>query len=303
MKFNFICDLYNLLVSRDNWSDFIWPALITIVTIMASVWLAREEFRKTQRAEKRKIDSENRELRDFILRNIKRVIDQLSIDEDRFRRSYIDNYTIETGIAPISMLFSFKELEILNAIDVIRSENVFREDLETEKEFNELYLTFSAISIIWDSYNKISDEVLKINSFIKDYDTVLLDKYQNVISFIERRMIEYVKENRGDESSNCKELLNRLNNYKSEINNFSELNAIIGGLDESEFFNRIVEQHFFEFSERKSQFLIYYLKYRQEVLLFHDRINYLIKRIEKNRIDLQEFYSRFKTKVLPSSPK
>lgn len=278
---------------NDDWGlliGIVIQAIVLYLTVIISVRQSRNEFERDKHEEERKRSVESKKMRNVITRNINKVIKQVSEEETKFYESFVEGYSIETGIRPVNILITFPELDMLNSIDRIVFENVFINERSSEQNINDLYFVLAGIESIKTSYKTLMEEISKINEFISNYDTVILNEHEKIKNFIIKRTIEYVsdKSNHYDALNNeINELITDINQYESEINNFSELASSLRTAEEKDIFKKIMEPIMLEYYQEKSTFEIYYLKYTQEVTLFHNRILYLIGRLHMAKGNLK----------------
>lgn len=165
----------------DYFSDFIFPSFVMIGTIIFSVVLSRNEFNKTKKHEEFKRNEEDKALKKLISRNLRVVSDQILKDIENFRHQFIVKYNLESGFLPQGMLLTFPELLSLSSIDTFRYEKLYLENENNTERINQLYLTIGCIESSLKSYEKLDEEINKINSFVSDIETLLLKSYQQYV--------------------------------------------------------------------------------------------------------------------------
>ncbi|MBD1425669.1 hypothetical protein [Sphingobacterium arenae] len=276
--------LYDWFVDRDNFKEFVWPAFITITTIGSSVFLSKQAFLRTTKAEKLKKDRDDAKLKEVILRNAKIVSDKVTEESAKFLESFVAGYNIEKGIKPVNMLYLFPELDVLESIDKLRYHSVFFPDEFDEDDLSNLYYALAGISGIRDTYKIISEEVIKINSFISEYDTLLMERYQKITSYLEQKILDHQKDDqqsRKVKEEELAEFYSLINEYTSNINNFYLLKCNVDKIMELEIFDVVVKEDFILYTHVMDSFVLSYLKYQQEISVFHNRIKHLVGRLLK----------------------
>lgn len=283
----------------DIFKDFVFPSLILIVTIGASIWLAKKEFNRVKKHEDKKSEDEKNALKRLILRNINVVSKKVFEEIPKFRIAYIDRYKIEKAIYPVEMLVVFPELFTLTSIESLRYESIFIENYNDDESISRLYLTIGSLDSIEDSYDKIGVEVSKMNSMLSNYEVIILKHYDSFVTDIGRLLLEYVETNTPidkDLKLHFQDLLEKMKMPDLRDNNFYALNDNIKEISESKVFELIVNSKPNNIESYKSDFLIYYFKLIQELSFYSNRVDYLIRRLSKAVINLESFLSNFEQK-------
>lgn len=276
----------------DYLSDFIFPSIFTVVTILFSVWLSRREFNKTKRHEELKQRTEDDALKKLIARNLRIVRDQILSDIKKFKHEFIEQYNIEKGFLPQSMLLTFPELLSLSSIDTFRYEQLYLTNENDEEKINQLYLTLGCIEASLKSYDKLDEEINKINAFISENEITLLKTYNLYTEEILRGIEFYLKETEeiGSEISNeLKEIIALINRYESDINNFYEFRRNIDDLESLDTFTLIRISNSNSIATYKNEYSILYRKIEQEISLFHNRVEYLTNRLGRSTVQFDKF--------------
>lgn len=282
----------------DFFKDIVWPAVITLLTIWSAVLLSKREYSRTFKAQKSREEADRHQLNKIILRNARKIIEKAREESTKFLNHFVDGYNIEKGIMTRSMLYVFPELDMLASIEKLRFELTFLGHESSDDEVAQLYLAIAGITAIKDSYDEIGKEVEKINSFIGNYDTILISEFENVGRFMELNFEKYnaIKADDRLSKQDLEEFYSLFSGYKSDINNFHELKEILERLPSSNVFKKTTTLNFIEYTHVESAFMLAYYKYQQEVLLFHGRIRFLSNRIIRSCFQLETFVNNQYTK-------
>ncbi|WP_313261872.1 hypothetical protein [Sphingobacterium sp.] len=281
---------------NDEWGlalGIVIQGLILWFTIKYSVKLSKEEFERNQQTEIKKTKNEKARFRKVIIRNINKVLDQVVIDEQKFRTAFIDGYNIENGIRTVQAIILFPELDMLKSIDKLKFEDYFLENSTDENDISNLYYGISGIDGAFDSYEIIKSEISKINDFIGSYETILLQEHNKIHDFIKIKVDETIgfndiKENKSDvKLEDIENMFIAFETYESKINNFKILNDNLESFEKTNGFEIYIKPYLLDYIMLKNNFHIYYLKYVQEVELFHERIEYHILRLKRCRANLE----------------
>lgn len=285
-----ICALFDWIVDRDNFKDFVWPGITTIIGILASVFLAKYIFDKERREIKQSKNLENSRLKRIVSRNALIIADKTKEDAIGILKVYVEKYNIENGIVPIGMKYSLAELDIITAIGSLKIEEIFVKDFDDESHLVDFYLAISGITEVKYTYQSIADEVSKINNFIGEYDIIILERYKIIIEFVTSQISKSkLKDLEVDLEKEVSEFFDFITSPKSEMNNFHELKVIVDGLKNLAIFPKVVNDSYLEYVGLEESFMISYLKFRQELFLYHNRIRYLTARLQSYGKNLRFF--------------
>lgn len=264
-------------------------AVVLYLTVKISIYQSKKEFKRERAFESERRKKELNRIFNVVVRNTLKVAERVNIDEGKFYDSYVEGYNIEKGIKPAEMLVTFPELEMLLAIDNLTFEDAFISDASNEQDIDNLYQLIAGYQSIKVSYDTLSKEIHKINDFISSFDVPVMQEYQNTLEFIYDRLIKFA----ANESNHYEglqddmtRLLDGLNKYESEVNNFDELDRTLKRSEETELFKSIMEDDQIKYYQVRGRFTIMYLKYSQEVSMFHQSVVYLIHRLSVARNNL-----------------
>lgn len=281
----------------DIFKDFLFPSIITVVTIFAAIKLSKSEFNKSINHEKEKDQEHKKILKQIILRNLKIITEQGFKDVDNFGKAYIEGYDLKKGIHPNYALVTFPELLSVLKIDALQFENIFIAERDNEKDLQILYSTIGALQSIEVTYTTMQDANKNFVDIHSEYDIKILSSYNRFITEFQRILLGFINNelyNSQIDKNEVLELAKLMDTYVSERNNFYELESIVSDISKSNTYEILAQEGLTNLSYAKDEFRLYFLKIVQEHAFFQNRIEYLQRRLVSDCLKLSEFQERFK---------
>lgn len=278
----------------DIFKDFIFPSGIMIITIVASILLAKEEFKRVNKHEEDKQKEENRILKEMIFRNLRIISTRSKQDVSNFRKMLKAAYDLKKPLFPSDILLNYPELNSLLAVDSMRMQKILTIN-HSEESLNNIYQVMGALNLLNESYLKISDEFIKTNTSIKNYQIDLLRasvEFENVIEDAMRKEPSVELNLLGSKPINTRERLiisNLIQKYKLGFKTTYNFIEVIDELEEIDSFKYLLQNNFYSISLPKNNIVNNYTQLDREIQNFHSSIGFLCNRMNTSILILENF--------------
>ncbi|GEM_PF-3714512 len=276
---------------NEIFKDYIFPSIITIITIWAAVALSKYEFSKNKKHELRSQEKEHEAIKALVLRNMRVISEQIQKDSERMHIAYLEGYDLKNGFVPKNSLFTFPELFTILNIDSVKLESVFIENYSDEEKLNEFYKTLGVLQGVQVTYSTLQEANKNLVNIFKEYDIKILKVYAGLTHQLLYKLLEFAGNDANKSLIDKKELKlisDNISSYKSEINNFYELKVCIDKIVKTKTFSYLSKEDL-SLELKAQNFEILYLKMEQEVFLFKEAVSHLIVRLQVAKFQLDKF--------------
>lgn len=165
MELNFIYPLHDWIIDRTNFVEIIWPALTTIIGIIASVLLATYIFSLEQEKEKQNRAENDKQILEIIINSLESEIS--NIKDLNKKLGHLEEITPNNVAGASKLIFDSTYLDSILNIDIISLNRVFNKIQSTNKDLSSVRF-HTILYSIKNLYNHHTLEQTSFDSRIRD---------------------------------------------------------------------------------------------------------------------------------------